>query len=81
MTNDLKQRRFLDDTRTAKRGQFGADGCRIKICAASAPPEIRNCGGTSYLRPMRIAYELCLATTGRQVPSGPDWIHEVKRDG
>ncbi|WP_371259246.1 RNA ligase family protein [Bradyrhizobium sp. WSM1743] len=28
-----------------------------------------------------MAYELCLATAGRQVPSGPDWIHEVKHDG
>jgi len=30
---------------------------------------------------MRIAYELCLATAGKQVPDGPDWIHEVKHDG
>jgi bifunctional non-homologous end joining protein LigD len=30
---------------------------------------------------MRTAYELCLATAGKQVPSGPDWIHEVKHDG
>src|SRR3954463_14339308 len=30
---------------------------------------------------MRIAYELCLATAGKQVPSGPNWIHEVKHDG
>jgi bifunctional non-homologous end joining protein LigD len=35
----------------------------------------------SYLSSMRIAYELCLATAGKQVPSGPDWIHEVKHDG
>ncbi|WP_283810981.1 hypothetical protein [Bradyrhizobium zhanjiangense] len=27
------------------------------------------------------AYELCLATAAKQVPSGPDWIHEVKHDG
>jgi hypothetical protein len=26
-------------------------------------------------------YELCLATAGKQVPAGPDWIHEVKHDG
>jgi hypothetical protein len=25
--------------------------------------------------------ELCLATAGKQVPCGPDWIHEVKHDG
>jgi bifunctional non-homologous end joining protein LigD len=30
---------------------------------------------------MRMAYELCLATAGKQVPSGPDWIQEVKHDG
>ncbi|MCK1424588.1 MULTISPECIES: RNA ligase family protein [unclassified Bradyrhizobium] len=30
---------------------------------------------------MRMAYELCLATAGKQVPSGPDWLHEVKHDG
>ncbi len=30
---------------------------------------------------MRMAYELCLATASKQVPSGPDWIHEVKHDG
>jgi bifunctional non-homologous end joining protein LigD len=28
-----------------------------------------------------IAYELCSATAGKQVPDGPDWIHEVKHDG
>ena len=28
-----------------------------------------------------MAYELCLATAGKQVPDGPDWIHEVKHDG
>ncbi|MGY3564100.1 ATP-dependent DNA ligase [Bradyrhizobium sp. USDA 4463] len=30
---------------------------------------------------MRIACELCLATAVKQVPSGTDWIHEVKHDG
>ncbi|MCK1345464.1 DNA ligase [Bradyrhizobium sp. 193] len=30
---------------------------------------------------MRMAYELCLASAGKQVPSGPDWIHEIKHDG
>ncbi|WP_347710856.1 DNA ligase [Bradyrhizobium sp. CB1650] len=28
-----------------------------------------------------MAYELCLATAGKRVPDGPDWIHEVKHDG
>jgi hypothetical protein len=26
---------------------------------------------------MRMAYEFCRATAGKQVPSGQDWIHEV----
>ena len=30
---------------------------------------------------MRIAYELCLATAGKQVPDGRNRIHEVKHDG
>jgi ATP-dependent DNA ligase len=30
---------------------------------------------------MRTAYELCLAIAGKQVPSGPDWLHEIKLDG
>jgi hypothetical protein len=25
--------------------------------------------------------EFCLPTSGKAVPSGPDWIHEVKYDG
>jgi len=28
-----------------------------------------------------MAYELCLVTAGKQVPAGPDWIHEVKHPG
>ncbi|WP_245324002.1 hypothetical protein [Bradyrhizobium shewense] len=28
-----------------------------------------------------MAYELCLATAGKEVPNGPDWIHEVKHEG
>jgi|1186.fasta_scaffold134462_1 ATP-dependent DNA ligase len=30
---------------------------------------------------MSKAYEVCLPTRGTNVPSGPDWIHEVKYDG
>ena len=30
---------------------------------------------------MRMAYELCLATAAKQVPSGPDWLHEIKAAG
>ena len=26
-------------------------------------------------------YEPCLPTRGTTVPSGPDWIHEIKHDG
>src|SRR3954469_22121007 len=30
---------------------------------------------------MRMAYEPLLAPAGKQVPAGPDWIHEIKHDG
>ena len=25
--------------------------------------------------------EFCLPTSGKAVPSGPDWLHEIKYDG
>jgi bifunctional non-homologous end joining protein LigD len=53
----------------------------LEIAACSWSDWIRKMLGNPYLRPMRMAYELCLATAGKQVPSGPDWIHEVKHDG
>src|SRR3954470_21642877 len=27
------------------------------------------------------AFEPCLPTPAQQVPSGPDWLHEIKHDG
>ena len=27
------------------------------------------------------AFEFCLPTTGKQVPDGPEWLHEIKYDG
>jgi bifunctional non-homologous end joining protein LigD len=27
------------------------------------------------------AFEPCIPTRGTKVPSGPDWIHEIKHDG
>jgi bifunctional non-homologous end joining protein LigD len=29
----------------------------------------------------KIEYQPCLPTRGTKVPTGPDWIHEVKYDG
>jgi bifunctional non-homologous end joining protein LigD len=26
-------------------------------------------------------FEFCIPTTGTKVPTGPDWLHEVKYDG
>ena len=26
-------------------------------------------------------YEFCIPATGTKVPSGPDWLHEIKFDG
>jgi ATP-dependent DNA ligase len=30
---------------------------------------------------MRSTFEFCLPTKATLVPSGPDWLHEVKYDG
>ena len=30
---------------------------------------------------MRTAFEFCLPTAAKVVPTGPDWIHEIKYDG
>jgi len=27
------------------------------------------------------AFEFCIPTRGIKVPSGPDWLHEIKYDG
>jgi bifunctional non-homologous end joining protein LigD len=36
----------------------------------------------SYLTGMRkTAFDPCIPTPGKQVPVGPDWIHEIKHDG
>jgi hypothetical protein len=29
----------------------------------------------------KIAFEPCIPTRGTKVPTGPDWIHEIKHDG
>jgi bifunctional non-homologous end joining protein LigD len=35
-----------------------------------------------YLTGMRkTAFEPCIPTPGKQVPMGPDWVHEIKHDG
>jgi bifunctional non-homologous end joining protein LigD len=36
----------------------------------------------SYLNPMpQRLFDPCIPTRGTEVPSGPDWIHEIKHDG
>jgi bifunctional non-homologous end joining protein LigD len=30
---------------------------------------------------MRSTFEVCIPVTGKQVPDGPDWLHEIKYDG
>ena len=42
----------------------------------------RNGHRTSYLSRMRkSAFEPCIPTRGTTVPTGNDWIHEIKHDG
>jgi ATP-dependent DNA ligase len=42
----------------------------------------RNPDAASYLSTMpRRPFEPCIPTRGTKVPSGRDWIHEIKHDG
>jgi bifunctional non-homologous end joining protein LigD len=34
-----------------------------------------------YLGPMFKRFELCLPTSAKVVPAGPEWLHEIKYDG
>jgi bifunctional non-homologous end joining protein LigD len=36
---------------------------------------------TPYLGRMLKAFEFCIPTKSTSVPSGPDWLEEVKYDG
>jgi bifunctional non-homologous end joining protein LigD len=36
---------------------------------------------TAYLANVRSTFEFCLPSKATVVPSGPDWLHEVKYDG
>jgi len=29
----------------------------------------------------KLEYQPCIPTRGTKVPSGPDWLHEIKHDG
>jgi len=42
---------------------------------------IRNFQRAAYLWPMLKAFEFCIPTRGTEVPSSPDWLHEIKFDG
>jgi ATP-dependent DNA ligase len=41
----------------------------------------RNLPGHEYLTALSEAFDFSICTTGKQVPTGPDWLHEVKYDG
>jgi ATP-dependent DNA ligase len=37
--------------------------------------------GSAYLGGMPSTFDFCLPTRPTSVPSGPDWLHEIKYDG
>jgi bifunctional non-homologous end joining protein LigD len=37
--------------------------------------------GAAYLGEMPSTFDFCLPTRSTSVPSGPDWLHEIKYDG
>ena len=47
--------------------------------ALAAPNALEISRGDAYLRVMR--FQPAIPTRGTEVPSSPDWIHEVKHDG
>ena len=49
-----------------------ADGALLRIGKA---------GGYVYFGRMVRAFDFCLPTKSSNVPSDPDWLHEVKYDG
>jgi bifunctional non-homologous end joining protein LigD len=44
-------------------------------------PELAKLVPNAYLRRMFKVFEFCLPTRLTTVPSGPDWLHEIKYDG
>src|SRR5229473_552645 len=58
--------------------------CRLRHNTATASPAGSNDGFArlavdAYLG--RMSFEFCLPTKSDAVPTGPDWLHEVKYDG
>ena len=49
---------------------------RYSCCVASLQLGFANPADTAYLRPMP-GFEFCLPTTGKAVPAGAEWLHEV----
>ena len=42
---------------------------------------VRKTAANAYVDGMFKAFELCIPTTGTKVPTGPEWLHEIKYDG
>jgi bifunctional non-homologous end joining protein LigD len=42
---------------------------------------LAKAGPNNYLRVMFKPFEFCVPTRSTIVPSGPDWLHEIKYDG
>ena len=41
----------------------------------------RKISRNAYLSLMFKAFEFCIPTKGTEVPTGPEWLHEIKQDG
>src|SRR6516165_6814931 len=48
---------------------------------ASRRLELVKTGPNNYLRAIFKAFEFCIPTKSNAVPTGPDWLHEIKYDG
>lgn len=70
---------------------FGHPTNKAPLCRVGglgAPPRRGRIGaelvffwGSAYLGAMPSTFDFCLPTRSTSVPSGPDWLHEIKYDG
>jgi hypothetical protein len=70
---------------------FGHPTNKAPLCRVGglgAPPRRGRIGaelvffwGSAYVGAMPSTFDFCLPTRSTSVPSGPDWMHEIKYDG
>jgi hypothetical protein len=68
-------------TAAANPARFSADCLAGTIPLETSIGQLASWPPDAYLQAMPSTFEFCLPSSGKAVPSGPDWIHEIKYDG